>query len=112
MGHSVGLTPTTSVFRDCAGWVHLCVCVCVCVCGVKMQLNILNTLNTHDLKEYSCIIRSNVYSKTCFYLFLQQAGCDHVLNSKARRDKCGVCGGDNSSCKTVAGTFNIVHYGR
>lgn len=41
----------------------------------------------------------------------QQAGCDHVLNSKARRDKCGVCGGDNSSCKTVAGTFNIVHYG-
>jgi len=88
------------------------VCLCVCVCGVKMQLNILNTLNTHDLKEYSCIIRSNVYSKTCFYLFLQQAGCDHVLNSKARRDKCGVCGGDNSSCKTVAGTFNIVHYGR
>lgn len=42
---------------------------------------------------------------------LQQAGCDHVLNSKARRDKCGVCGGDNSSCKTVAGTFNIVRYG-
>lgn len=41
----------------------------------------------------------------------QQAGCDHVLNSKARRDKCGVCGGDNSSCKTVAGTFNNVRYG-
>uniref|UniRef100_A0A8B9SC05 ADAM metallopeptidase with thrombospondin type 1 motif 9 n=1 Tax=Apteryx owenii TaxID=8824 RepID=A0A8B9SC05_APTOW len=40
-----------------------------------------------------------------------QAGCDHVLNSKARRDKCGVCGGDNSSCKTIAGTFNTVHYG-
>lgn len=47
-----------------------------------------------------------------FCLFTeQQAGCDHVLNSKARRDKCGVCGGDNSSCKTVAGTFNIVRYG-
>lgn len=41
----------------------------------------------------------------------QQAGCDHVLNSKARRDKCGVCGGDNSSCRTVGGTFNIVRYG-
>lgn len=35
-----------------------------------------------------------------------------MLNSKARRDKCGVCGGDNSSCKTVAGTFNTVHYGK
>uniref|UniRef100_A0A8D2Q561 ADAM metallopeptidase with thrombospondin type 1 motif 9 n=1 Tax=Varanus komodoensis TaxID=61221 RepID=A0A8D2Q561_VARKO len=47
----------------------------------------------------------------CVQGLCRQAGCDHVLNSKARRDKCGVCGGDNSSCKTVAGTFNTVHYG-
>ncbi|XP_026161930.1 A disintegrin and metalloproteinase with thrombospondin motifs 9 [Mastacembelus armatus] len=47
----------------------------------------------------------------CVQGLCRQAGCDHVLNSKARRDKCGVCGGDNSSCKTVAGTFNVVHYG-
>ncbi|XP_036386252.1 A disintegrin and metalloproteinase with thrombospondin motifs 9 [Megalops cyprinoides] len=47
----------------------------------------------------------------CVQGLCRQAGCDHVLNSKARRDKCGVCGGDNSSCKTVADTFNIVHYG-
>uniref|UniRef100_A0A3B3BTR9 ADAM metallopeptidase with thrombospondin type 1 motif, 9 n=1 Tax=Oryzias melastigma TaxID=30732 RepID=A0A3B3BTR9_ORYME len=47
----------------------------------------------------------------CVQGLCRQAGCDHVLNSKARRDKCGVCGGDNSSCKTVADTFNIVRYG-
>ncbi|XP_058144336.1 A disintegrin and metalloproteinase with thrombospondin motifs 9 isoform X18 [Dasypus novemcinctus] len=47
----------------------------------------------------------------CVQGLCRQAGCDHVLNSKARRDKCGICGGDNSSCKTVAGTFNTVHYG-
>ncbi|XP_053234272.1 A disintegrin and metalloproteinase with thrombospondin motifs 9 isoform X3 [Podarcis raffonei] len=47
----------------------------------------------------------------CVQGLCRQAGCDHVLNSKARRDKCGVCGGDNSSCKTIAGTFNTVHYG-
>ncbi|XP_053325323.1 A disintegrin and metalloproteinase with thrombospondin motifs 9 [Spea bombifrons] len=47
----------------------------------------------------------------CVQGLCRQAGCDHVLNSKARRDKCGVCGGDNSSCKTIAGTFNLVHYG-
>uniref|UniRef100_A0A8D0L7W9 ADAM metallopeptidase with thrombospondin type 1 motif 9 n=1 Tax=Sphenodon punctatus TaxID=8508 RepID=A0A8D0L7W9_SPHPU len=47
----------------------------------------------------------------CVQGLCRQAGCDHVLNSKARRDKCGVCGGDNSSCKTVAGTFDTVHYG-
>ncbi|XP_053508704.1 A disintegrin and metalloproteinase with thrombospondin motifs 9 [Ictalurus furcatus] len=47
----------------------------------------------------------------CVQGLCRQAGCDHVLNSKARRDKCGVCGGDNSSCKTVAGTLSTVHYG-
>ncbi|XP_076123623.1 A disintegrin and metalloproteinase with thrombospondin motifs 9 [Alosa pseudoharengus] len=47
----------------------------------------------------------------CVQGLCRQAGCDHVLNSKARRDKCGVCGGDNSSCKPMQGTFNTVHYG-
>eukprot|EP00062_Callorhinchus_milii_P009908 gi/632954349/ref/XP_007892911.1/ PREDICTED: A disintegrin and metalloproteinase with thrombospondin motifs 20 [Callorhinchus milii] len=47
----------------------------------------------------------------CVQGLCRQAGCDHVLNSKARRDKCGVCGGDNSSCRTLAGTFNNVQYG-
>ncbi|KAI5093665.1 A disintegrin and metalloproteinase with thrombospondin motifs 9 [Silurus meridionalis] len=50
-------------------------------------------------------------SDICVQGLCRQAGCDHILNSKARRDKCGVCGGDNSSCKTVAGTLNTVHYG-
>ncbi|XP_051651320.1 A disintegrin and metalloproteinase with thrombospondin motifs 20 isoform X1 [Manacus candei] len=47
----------------------------------------------------------------CVQGLCRQAGCDHVLNSKARIDKCGICGGDNSSCKTLAGTFNSAHYG-
>uniref|UniRef100_A0A3B1IPV9 ADAM metallopeptidase with thrombospondin type 1 motif 20 n=1 Tax=Astyanax mexicanus TaxID=7994 RepID=A0A3B1IPV9_ASTMX len=47
----------------------------------------------------------------CVQGLCRQAGCDHVLNSKARNDKCGVCGGDNSSCRTVAGTFNNAQYG-
>uniref|UniRef100_A0A8C9T5B8 ADAM metallopeptidase with thrombospondin type 1 motif 20 n=1 Tax=Scleropages formosus TaxID=113540 RepID=A0A8C9T5B8_SCLFO len=47
----------------------------------------------------------------CVHGLCRQAGCDHVLNSKARNDKCGVCGGDNSSCRTLAGTFNNAQYG-
>ncbi|XP_077790786.1 A disintegrin and metalloproteinase with thrombospondin motifs 20 isoform X1 [Podarcis muralis] len=47
----------------------------------------------------------------CVQGLCRQAGCDHVLNSKARRDKCGICGGDDSSCRTLAGTFNSAHYG-
>uniref|UniRef100_A0A8C1TCX1 Peptidase M12B domain-containing protein n=1 Tax=Cyprinus carpio TaxID=7962 RepID=A0A8C1TCX1_CYPCA len=47
----------------------------------------------------------------CVQGLCRQAGCDHILNSKARNDKCGVCGGDSSSCKTLAGTFNHAQYG-
>ncbi|XP_018011351.2 A disintegrin and metalloproteinase with thrombospondin motifs 20, partial [Hyalella azteca] len=31
------------------------------------------------------------------------AGCDYVLNSTARDDYCGVCGGDNSTCQLTTG---------
>uniref|UniRef100_A0A8C1Q7D1 ADAM metallopeptidase with thrombospondin type 1 motif 20 n=1 Tax=Cyprinus carpio TaxID=7962 RepID=A0A8C1Q7D1_CYPCA len=48
----------------------------------------------------------------CVQGLCRQAGCDHILNSKARNDKCGVCGGDSSSCKTLAGTFNHAQYGK
>ncbi|XP_038140219.1 thrombospondin type-1 domain-containing protein 4 [Cyprinodon tularosa] len=35
-------------------------------------------------------------------------GCDGVLGSSAIIDKCGVCGGRNSSCKKVTGSFHNV----
>lgn len=35
-----------------------------------------------------------------------KAGCDHRLGSELRRDMCGVCGGDNSSCRLVSGRYN------
>uniref|UniRef100_A0A7E4W1Q7 Peptidase M12B domain-containing protein n=1 Tax=Panagrellus redivivus TaxID=6233 RepID=A0A7E4W1Q7_PANRE len=34
------------------------------------------------------------------------AGCDHRLGSPMRRDVCGICGGDGSTCQTVEGVFN------
>lgn len=34
-----------------------------------------------------------------------KAGCDGNLGSKKKFDKCGVCGGDNKSCKKVTGLF-------
>ncbi|KAL7288709.1 hypothetical protein TKK_0017434 [Trichogramma kaykai] len=41
----------------------------------------------------------------------EPAGCDHVLNSAARLDTCGVCGGDNSSCRRISGSYNVTEYG-
>ncbi|KAM9312528.1 A disintegrin and metalloproteinase with thrombospondin motifs 2-like [Gastrophryne carolinensis] len=34
-----------------------------------------------------------------------KVGCDKVVGSNKKEDKCGVCGGDNSNCKIVKGTF-------
>ncbi|MEE6513014.1 hypothetical protein FKM82_020432 [Ascaphus truei] len=34
-----------------------------------------------------------------------KVGCDKVIGSIKKEDKCGVCGGDNSHCKVVKGTF-------
>ncbi|XP_069562091.1 A disintegrin and metalloproteinase with thrombospondin motifs 3 [Brachyistius frenatus] len=34
-----------------------------------------------------------------------KVGCDREIGSNKIEDKCGVCGGDNSHCRTVKGTF-------
>ncbi|KAF8376545.1 gon-1, partial [Pristionchus pacificus] len=34
------------------------------------------------------------------------AGCDRFLHSTTRRDECGVCGGNGSSCEMVKGRYN------
>lgn len=36
----------------------------------------------------------------------QHVGCDRVLGSDSKEDKCRVCGGDGSSCETIEGIFN------
>ncbi|XP_062392780.1 A disintegrin and metalloproteinase with thrombospondin motifs 2 [Sardina pilchardus] len=35
----------------------------------------------------------------------EKVGCDNVIASEMEEDKCGVCGGDNSTCKIVKGNF-------
>ncbi|KAF1400334.1 A disintegrin and metalloproteinase with thrombospondin motifs 2, partial [Spheniscus humboldti] len=37
-----------------------------------------------------------------------KVGCDRVIGSTKQEDKCGVCGGDNSHCKVVKGTFSRI----
>ncbi|XP_071810508.1 A disintegrin and metalloproteinase with thrombospondin motifs 9-like isoform X3 [Asterias amurensis] len=39
------------------------------------------------------------------------AGCDHILGSQTTKDNCGVCGGDNRSCRRVSGSYNKAKYG-
>ncbi|XP_032621021.1 A disintegrin and metalloproteinase with thrombospondin motifs 4 [Chelonoidis abingdonii] len=39
------------------------------------------------------------------------AGCDHVIGSKKKFDKCMVCGGDGSRCSKTYGSFAKPRYG-
>ena len=36
---------------------------------------------------------------------LQAAGCNQVLGSNVRIDRCGVCGGNGNSCKHETGQY-------
>ena len=40
-----------------------------------------------------------------FLFYFQPVGCDLVVNSSARKDRCGVCNGDNTTCDLVEKTF-------
>lgn len=35
-----------------------------------------------------------------------KAGCDHVVDSPRKLDKCGVCGGKGNSCRKVSGSLS------
>lgn len=42
-----------------------------------------------------------------FVLFISKhVGCDNILNSDAKEDRCRVCGGDGSTCDAMEGLFN------
>jgi hypothetical protein len=51
------------------------------------------------------IIFSGYFS--CNLFFFQPVGCDMMLGSTAREDKCRECGGDGSSCNTVRGLLEM-----
>lgn len=36
----------------------------------------------------------------------QHVGCDNILGSDAKEDRCRVCGGDGSTCEAIEGFFN------
>lgn len=50
-------------------------------------------------------LRDEKTNPTLSYRSLQKVGCDREIGSTKVEDKCGVCGGDNSHCRTVKGSF-------
>ncbi|XP_069078883.1 A disintegrin and metalloproteinase with thrombospondin motifs 17 isoform X2 [Pleurodeles waltl] len=42
----------------------------------------------------------------CVHGKCQKIGCDGIIGSAAREDRCGICNGDGKTCKVVKGDFN------
>uniref|UniRef100_A0A670YPS4 ADAM metallopeptidase with thrombospondin type 1 motif 8 n=1 Tax=Pseudonaja textilis TaxID=8673 RepID=A0A670YPS4_PSETE len=40
-----------------------------------------------------------------------KAGCDHIIGSSKKLDKCGVCGGDGSTCRRISDSLNKSKFG-
>lgn len=53
------------------------------------------------LEHKALVINGNL----SFTLNSQMAGCDNILYSNTKLDRCGVCGGDNSTCVEVSGNY-------
>ncbi|KAK1173419.1 A disintegrin and metalloproteinase with thrombospondin motifs 16-like [Acipenser oxyrinchus oxyrinchus] len=49
-------------------------------------------------------------SNVCIDGVCELVGCDRVLGSSAMPDVCGVCKGNNSTCKMFKGQYNKQHY--
>ncbi|KAM6203101.1 LOW QUALITY PROTEIN: A disintegrin and metalloproteinase with thrombospondin motifs 17 [Rhynchocyon petersi] len=39
----------------------------------------------------------------------QKIGCDGIIGSSAKEDRCGICNGDGKTCRVIKGDFNHTH---
>lgn len=58
-----------------------------------MIINLLNTISANS-GSWLCLSAS------------KHVGCDNILSSDAKEDRCRVCGGDGSTCEATEGLFN------
>ncbi|XP_056901633.1 A disintegrin and metalloproteinase with thrombospondin motifs 16 [Takifugu flavidus] len=49
-------------------------------------------------------------SNVCIDGLCERVGCDRILGSAAAPDACGICKGDNSTCKIYKGQYTKQHY--
>ncbi|XP_042889225.1 thrombospondin type-1 domain-containing protein 4-like [Penaeus japonicus] len=69
-------------------------------------LSFYATLNQTVIDGTACGLRGT--NKICVAGMCMELGCDGVLGSGKRLDSCGQCGGDNSTCRVIAGIFSRV----
>ncbi|XP_052283234.1 uncharacterized protein LOC127880047 isoform X1 [Dreissena polymorpha] len=77
-----------------------------------VQFGFVARLERHLPDGVACNTEDQATTKVCLHARCQVVGCDGVVGSGLRNDHCGVCGGDNESCRVIAGIFtrsNLEH---
>ncbi len=72
---------------------------CKLIC-TEVHTDIYVTWSYKVVDGTTCSPRS---SDVCVQGKCEKAGCDHVLGSRTKLNKCGVCGGSRKSCKKQKG---------
>lgn len=76
------------------------------VWALRATVAVWHKLAGHVCHHVGCCLLRGTLKFTVFDIFSpQKVGCDKEIGSNKVEDKCGVCGGDNSHCRTVKGTF-------
>ncbi|GAB0092696.1 A disintegrin and metalloproteinase with thrombospondin motifs 9 [Sergentomyia squamirostris] len=78
----------------------------------RLYCRVIRTNNYYQLKEKvidGTPCSPHTFDK-CVHGMCRPAGCDHVLNSAAILDKCGVCNGNNDTCEDVFGSLSHQHF--
>ncbi|CAH8534520.1 unnamed protein product [Schistosoma curassoni] len=78
--------------------------------GEPTSCNLICLYNSHSVSHgFSLPDGTPCYTQRddiCIKGKCWETGCDGILGSRLRFDRCRVCGGDNSTCEEIKGVFN------
>lgn len=69
-------------------------------------MNISNFREALQKKTMKVVVQDHHPVKILVLICSQHVGCDNILGSDAKEDRCRVCGGDGSTCEAIEGFFN------
>lgn len=69
-----------------------------------MEITVMQNSESLFLYMFAALLEGTTIFPLC--VCVQHVGCDKILGSDAREDRCRVCGGDGSSCEAIEGVFN------
>ena len=100
--------PSVVQFDDCGIGEEFVRSLCPSWCNIyeifawnkhSLSSNVSLSRNYQEMKCLVLPLRSFLFVVS----FLQKVGCDLVLESGSIPDRCGICGGDGSTCEPVSG---------